>query len=145
MPEEDANKIEGNATVPYILGQLEVKVEYLVNLERSRSEELTKLLDLYQKNIETRIMRLEKDAEADNKRLESTDADLRNSIAEQNKKFENALKTTNNTVTSLRDKVVGFTAILALLTILSPFLPRMLASVLYPSHPGSSAPAYTKP
>lgn len=145
MPEEDTKHIEDDKSIYRILGQLETKVGILVDIERNRSAELTRILDAYQKSVDARIEKLEKDVNTENKRLETADADIRKSISDVTTKFETALKTTNDTVSSLRDKAVAFTAIIALLTVLSPFLPKMLSSLIIQTHSPQAPSGYIKP
>jgi predicted nucleic acid-binding Zn-ribbon protein len=114
-------------------------------MEDNRGAELTRILEGYQKSTNNRMDRLEKDLENRTDRLEKEDTSLQTAIKETTEKFEKALKTTNDAVAGLKEKATGAVAVLALIGMLSPFLPKMIASIL-PTSPYHVSPStYPKP
>lgn len=138
-------ELDRTASVYIVLGQLKTQVELLLKMEDNRGAELTRILDSYRQATNSRIDQIEKDLEGRTDRLEREDISLQQSIKETTEKFEKALKTTNDTVSGLRDKVTGAVAILALVGVLSPFLPKMIASILPPTTYHPTPTPYVKP
>jgi biopolymer transport protein ExbB/TolQ len=138
-------ELDKTASVYIVLGQLKAQIELLLRMEDNRGAELTRILDGYQKSTNSRMDQIERDLENRTDRLEKEDSSLQQGLKETTEKFEKALKTTNDTVSGLRDKVTGAVAVLALIGFLSPFLPKMIASIL-PSTPYHPTPTpYVKP
>lgn len=137
--DEEFTDLEQTKNIFVMLERLKSQVELLVNTERNRTAEITRMLDSYQNTVNDKIRNLERDLDKRSTRLEETDSEMKRNIKEVTEKFEEALKTTNTAVGALKDKATGIGYILALLIALSPFLPKMIASIL-PSHHPTYAP-----
>lgn len=138
-------ELDRAASVYLVLGQLKTQVELLLKMENNRGAELTRILDGYQKSSNSRMDQIERDLESRTDRLEREDSTLQKGLKESTEKFEAALKATNDTVSGLRDKVTGAVAILALVGVLSPFLPRMIGAIIPPTPHNFNPSHYPKP
>lgn len=146
-PEDELPKIglDRTASVYIVLGQLKAQIELLLKMEDNRGVELTRILDGYQRASNSRMDQIERDLAQRSERLEKEDSSLQKEIKETTEKFEKALKITNDTVSGLKDKATGGIAIVSLLIVMSPFLPKMIASVLPAPNHSTPSSSLTRP